>query len=166
VATSSRLTVVNDTERNANPVNRLHQGLPRSFDAYRETRQTRCTNARKARMSTKLNLGFASLTPHRGVYGTPTDRGRYTAVNSSTVKLAEVASTSAFKLLGASSEVFFTSASCAWAVTSEGQVALGVTTQGSHRPVRAHIRAYGSSHAGFAIQLIAACPGCYPRSLR
>ena len=33
-----------------------------------------------------------------------------------------------------------------------GQVALGVTTQGSHRPVLAHIRAYGSSDAGFAMQ--------------
>ena len=31
-------------------------------------------------------------------------------------------------------------------------MALGVATQGSHRPVRAHIRAYGSSNAGFAIQ--------------
>jgi hypothetical protein len=31
------------------------------------------------------------------------------------------------------------------------RVALGVATQGSHRPVRAHISAYGSSDAGFAV---------------
>ena len=49
---------------------------------------------------------------------------------------------------------------------NEGQVALGVATQGSHRPVRAHIRAYGSSDAGFAIQQNAACPECYPEPCR
>ncbi len=52
-----------------------------------------------------------------------------------------------------------------WGFVHQGQVALGVTTQGSHRPVRAHISAYGSSDDGFAMQQ-AASPGCYPRSLR
>ncbi len=40
----------------------------------------------------------------------------------------------------------------AWLLAS-GRVAPGVTTWGSLRSVRAHIRAYGSSDDGFAMQL-------------
>ena len=47
------------------------------------------------------------------------------------------------------------------ALRASGRVALAVARQGSHRPVRARTRAYGSSADGFAINGPAAIRSSY-----
>ena len=103
--------------RNANSMNRLDRASAQFLrDAQNRgkcesynVRPTRCTNARRANVLIKPNSSLANL-PTRNACGvTQTDIGVYTAVSLPSMKLAEVASTSASSGEAELAEVFSTS---------------------------------------------------------